>query len=95
MLNGEVQGAEEEDEIVKLKILKGGCDVFFYSHYSSLAKADRGDAAGSLKGRGTGVGITQLRDSALQWMRDHETLVWVGQNRTGSSRAAAATPARI
>ena len=95
ILNLERQRAEEKEEIVDLKILKGGCDVFFSSQYNRLAKAGRPDAADALEGRGDGAGITQLRDPDAGWMRDNQTLEGVSQNRTGSSGTAATTVARI
>ena len=95
MLEGEPKEAEEKEEIVVKVILKGGCDVFFSSQYSGLAKACHADAAQSLESGGRGVGITQLRDSPVQWMRDHQTFEGVSQTGAGASGAAATTPARI
>src|SRR6266571_956058 len=95
MLEGEPKEAEEKEEIVVKVILKGGCDVFFCHQYSSLTKAGRGDAAEPVEGRGTSVGITQLRDFAIQWVRTDAVEPWVSQNRAGASWAAAATAARI
>src|SRR6476646_6305657 len=88
ILDLEPQEAEEKEEIVKVKFLKGGCDVFFCSQYSPLSKARRRNAPEPLKSRGRGVGIAQLRDSDAGWMWDHQTQSWASQNRTGSSAAA-------
>ena len=81
ILNGEPKQAEEKEEIVDLKILKGGRDVFFHSQYSALAKASRRTVAGSLQVAGTGAGITQLRDPDVGWMRDEQVEPWVGPIR--------------
>jgi hypothetical protein len=62
MLDLEPKQAEEKEEIVCRKILKGGRDVFFCDQYSCLAKARSKDAAESLEGGGDGTWVTQLRD---------------------------------
>jgi hypothetical protein len=62
ILNRGPQSAEEKEEIVVMKILTGGCDVFFYGQYSNAAKACRGDAAESVKGGGASARIAHLRD---------------------------------
>ena len=69
--------------------------ALFCHQYSSLAKAGRGDAAEPVEGRGTSVGITQLRDFAIQWVRTDAAEPWVSQTGAGASWAAAATAARI
>jgi hypothetical protein len=62
ILNREPKQAEEKEEIVELKLLKGGCDVFFYNYYSSAAKACWGDAAESVKGGSAGARIAHVWD---------------------------------
>src|SRR5271170_3182078 len=93
ILEREPQTAEKEEEIVVNVSPKGKCDAFFSLQYSHLPKASSRNAAQSQRGRSGGVRITQFRDSDLGWMRDHQTLQWVSQNRAGSGRAAATTVA--
>src|SRR5215468_4811963 len=95
MLNRRPKEAEEKEEIVKTKFLKGGCDVFFCPQYSPLAKASSRDVTQSVEGRSHGAGITQFWDPDAGWMRDHQTLQGVSQNRTGPSRTATTTVARV
>ncbi len=67
MLELEPQEAEEKEEIVEMKILKEGCDVFFCRKSSGLAKAGRRTVAQFVQSRGAGAGTPQLRDLDAGW----------------------------
>jgi hypothetical protein len=66
----ELKRAEREEEIVHIKFLKGGCDVFFYCKHSTEALARRGFVAESLEAAGAGARVAQLWDGDPEWMRD-------------------------
>jgi hypothetical protein len=53
---------KKKEEIVELKLLKGGCDVFFCDQYSHLTKARKRDAAEPVEGRGASAGMAHVWD---------------------------------